>query len=271
MKDIRYAAALLVAAGAGIWSLPATAEPAASGDWKSRLSIYGYLPSVDGESAFPADSSGSSIDIDAEKVLDALEFFFMVSLDVHNGTWGVFTDFIYLDFSQHKSSTRDFSLGSAGRPAGATADLELGLTGTAWTVAGEYRLVADKRLVLDMLVGARQLDIEQTLDWEFSGDLGSFTGSRSGSETVGDPNVDLIVGAKGRYFVDGGHWSVPFYFDVGTGDSKSTVQAAAGIGYSFSWGEISALYRYLGYSAESGEAIESLSFVGPQLGATFRF
>jgi hypothetical protein len=59
--------------------------------------------------------------------------------------------------------------------------------------------------------------------------------------------------------------------DVGTGESKLTWQAAGGLGYAFSWGEVSLLWRYLAYDFKSGNPQQELNFNGPMLGATFAF
>jgi hypothetical protein len=40
---------------------------------------------------------------------------------------------------------------------------------------------------------------------------------------------------------------VPYYLDVGTGDSKLTWQGIAGLGYAFSWAEVIGTWRYLDY------------------------
>ena len=49
------------------------------------------------------------------------------------------------------------------------------------------------------------------------------------------------------------------------------MQAAAGISYAFQWGELNALWRYLGYKAKSGKAISDVNFNGPQVGVVFRW
>ena len=66
-------------------------------------------------------------------------------------------------------------------------------------------------------------------------------------------------------------WAVPFYLDVGTGQSQSTFQAAGGISYAFHWGEVNALWRYLSYNFKSSKAIEDVAFSGPQIGVVFRW
>ncbi len=66
-------------------------------------------------------------------------------------------------------------------------------------------------------------------------------------------------------------WFVPYYLDVGAGDSKSTWQAVTGVGYSFGWGDVVGAWRHLDYRMKSGNAVESLSFSGPGIAAVFRW
>lgn len=168
--------------------LPALAAAQASqgnweaGKWRFGATVYAYLPTIDGSTRFPVDSGGSSINISSDQILDSLKFTFMGSLDAHNGRWGVFTDVIYLDVGGSKSQTRDFSIGNIGIPAGTTADVNLDVKAWVWTVAGEYRVLAEPNLTMDVLAGARLLDIEQKLGYTISGTLGPISpGSRSGT------------------------------------------------------------------------------------------
>ena len=64
---------------------------------------------------------------------------------------------------------------------------------------------------------------------------------------------------------------MPFYVDVGTGDSDVTWQAQLGVAYAFGWGDIDFRWRYLGYDLKSNPAIEDMSFNGPAIGAVFRW
>ena len=80
---------------------------------------------------------------------------------------------------------------------------------------------------MDVLFGARRLDVTPILGWQFRGELGDIalqdrTGRREGSMTT----WDAIVGVKGRAsFGDDGRWFVALYVDVGTGASRFTWQA----------------------------------------------
>ena len=198
---------------------------------------------------------------------------FMGTLDVHNGRWGVLNDIVYMDVGNDKANTRDFSLGGAGLPASLTADLGLDLKAWVWTVAGEYRVMASPSYTMDVLAGARMLDLEETLTYSLYGDIaGTGFSGRTGSRDASQTNWDAIIGVKGRWaFGDRREWFVPYYFDVGTGESDLTWQAVVGLGYQFSWGAVSAGYRVLDYNFKSGGKVQDLSASGPEVAFTFRF
>ena len=254
---------------AAVLPLNADAQPV-EGPWRWGASVYLYVPSVGASTSIPADPSGTPINVD---VLSKLEFALMGSLDVHNGRWGGFTDFVYLDFGDTAERTRSFTIGSGGLPAGTAARIEWNLKGLAWTAAGQYRLVSDPNLRLDAIAGARLLDIREKARWDISGNIGPLAPSgRSGSSDVKLSLWDGIVGLKGRQgFGAGNPWSLPFYVDVGTGESRLTWQAAAGVTYGFAWGEVSALWRYLAYEMKPGGTISELNFNGPMVGLTWRW
>ena len=48
-------------------------------------------------------------------------------------------------------------------------------------------------------------------------------------------------------------------------------QAMLGVGYAFGWGDLTAAWRHLDYDMKPGKAIESISFDGPGIAATFRW
>ena len=252
---------------------PLIASAQSSEQWQYTATINGYLPTIGGKSKFPVDSSGSSVNLDAETILENLKFTFMGSLDIHNGRWGGFTDVLYLDLGGRKSQSRDFTIGDTGIPAGTTADLDYDLKGFVWTLAGEYRLESAPDLKMDALLGARYFALKPKLGYSITGNLGPISSAgRSGSAEIDEDVWDAIIGVKGRYtFGESRKWSVPFYLDVGTGQSDLTWQAAVGVGYAFQWGEVSALWRYLDYKFKSSSKIEDMNFNGPQIGLTFRW
>jgi hypothetical protein len=267
--------AVLAASAAAILPGVAAAQSAPaseSGKWQYSAFVYGYFPDIGGKLSAPVSTSGSNLNVDASTIIDGLKMAFMGSFDAHNGRWGFFTDLLYMNVGDDKSQTRDFSLGGV-LPASATADLSLDLKGVAWTLAGEYRVVSDPAWTADVLLGARMFGVKPTLGWSFSGDVDSIgVAGRSGSKEIDDTVWDAIVGIKGGYrFGDKREWFVPYYLDVGTGQSDLTWQAAGGIGYSFHWGDVIAMWRYLDYNFKSGKELQEMNFNGPMVGVAFRW
>ena len=249
-----------------------TAQSAWNADkWEFAATIYGYLPSIGGKLSVPVDTGGHSINVDAHQIIDSLKMTFMGTLDAHYGQWGAFTDVLYLDVGGSKSHTHDFSVGRSGVPASTTADINLDLKGTIWTIAGEYRVISDPAAKVDILAGARYFGIKPTLGWSIQGDLGPIPESgRSGSKQINETVWDGIIGLKGRYaFGDERRWYVPYYADIGTGESQLTWQLAGGLGYAWNWGGVFAMWRYLDYNFKSDKKLQDINFNGPMLGVTF--
>ena len=119
----------------------------------------------------------------------------------------------------------------------------------------------------------RLLNAKNSLGWSFNGATGAHPlVGRSGTTVVEQSVWDAIVGVKGTYaFGSERKWFVPYYFDIGTGQAKLTYQVAGGLGYKFNWGEVAAVWRYIDYDMKSGKPIQSVTFNGPQIGATWRW
>jgi hypothetical protein len=268
LKGLAAAAACVVA------TLPSTDALAQAADtWTWRGSIYAYLPDISGSTTFPANSGGSSGSVDAGTIIDNLKFTFMGNLEATNGRWGVLTDVVYLDLGNTKSGYRDFTIGGAAIPAGADTNVSYDLKGWAWTLAGTWRMTTDANTTTDLFAGTRLFDLRQTFGYEVTGNIASIPANvRSGSSEAKISNWDAIVGLKSRYaFGEDRKWFIPFYIDVGTGESNYTFQVMGGIGYSFKWGDIVGAWRYLDYDMKSGKKIESMTFNGPAIAAVFHW
>ena len=247
--------------------------PWSTGTWRFAGSLYLYGPSIDANLAFPKRSGEGNVVVDAGNFFDSINGAFMGAFEANNGQWGVFTDYLYVDVSGSKSATRDFSISGMNVPASVTADLDLGIKGSAWTIAGEWRLQSTPESTVDVLLGTRYLDVKPRLNFGLNGDVGSIpVATRGGNVEVKARNWDAIIGVKARYaFGDRNQWYVPVYADIGAGDSQLTWQAAAGLGYAFSWGDVVGLWRYLRYDFKSDQAIQDLALNGPMIGVTFRW
>jgi hypothetical protein len=261
--------------GAGIAAaFPAVGQAQDKPDeWQFRATIYGWTPRLDGTTQFPSGAGGPSIDVDAGDLLSKLKMGFMGTLQGQRGQYGFLADWFYADIGDTKTSTRDFSIGGRPLPAGTTANLSLDVKTNILTLAGTYTAIEKPEYQLRMLAGVRMLNIDQTLNYAITGEVGPKPlPSRTGTADVSPTNWDAIVGATGRArFGDGLRWFVPYYVDFGAGNSKFTWQMVLGVGYSFGWGDLVAAWRYTDYEFKSTDALQSLRMQGPALGVSFKF
>ena len=265
----RAAFATLATLVAGALSPMCASAQALSDEWKFRGSIYFWMPTFSGTTNLPGNNT-ADFDINVHTLWDTLKMGGMGSIEAQKGRWGAFADLIYLDLGAASATTRDGTIDGVPLPAEVTLNTNLDFKGFISTFAGSYRVQAEPGSSFDVFAGARFLWLDLTLNYGFSEDVGPFVGpNRTGSREASGTTWDGIVGAKGRVaFGDNREWFVPYYADVGTGQSKLTYQAAVGIGYAFSWGEVVATWRYLDWK-EPGDKVDKLTVNGPQLAVAF--
>jgi hypothetical protein len=192
----------------------------------------------------------------------------MLSGEARKGRWAVFTDIIFLDFSNGSSQVK-----TLGGPGGlvqvpVNVNTTTGLEGGVWELAASYNFAQGNASSVEVLGGLRYLKLESTVNWQLTGPLGAFP--QAGSATQTAELWDAIVGVRGKAKLDA-NWFVPWYLDAGAGDSKLTYQAMAGIGYSFKWGDVLAAWRYLSYEQKDSKPVHELTMSGAALGVTFHF
>jgi hypothetical protein len=264
--SIQRTAASLITAACVV--APAGVQAQSAG-WQFEASIYGWFPAISGTTSFPVIGGGPDIDVSMGDVIDALKFAFMGTFEARQGQWGLWTDVVYADFGASRQGSRDFTIG--GNPAGFNANLTLDIKSWIWTLAGIYSLKDDAEGRTDLIFGARMLDMTNSLGYTLD-PLGAVGSPRAGSAEVSVTNWDAVIGLKGRAMLGSERkWFVPYYVDVGTGESKLTWQVNAGIGYQFDWGSVLATWRYLDYDFKSESKVQNLSFSGPTVGVLFKF
>jgi hypothetical protein len=272
MKPMKKLKARVVAALAFAWLAPVTGNAQSTSDWQFEASLYAYLPTLSGMSTFAAEGGSSSASVDIGTILDNLKMAFMGSFEARRGKWGLLADAIYMDVGNTQEQSQELSLGGIGIPADVNAKVTYDLKGWVSTLAGTYRMIAYEDYTADLVVGTRVLNMQPSLSWSLTGNVASIpTRDRQGSREVDEQSWDFIVGFKGRTYAPDGKWHVPYYLDVGTGESNVTWQVMAGVGYTFGWGDVVASWRYVDYQMESGEPLEELSFNGPEIAAVFRW
>jgi hypothetical protein len=264
----RFANGLLAIVLSALAPVSAQAQ-AASDQWQWELGVYAWFPAIGATTSFPSGASGPSIDVSAEDVIESLKMTFMGQVEARKGQWGVWSDLVYADLGGSNKSSRDFTVD--GQPVGASARLSLDVKSTAWSLAGIYNLTSTPENTTDLLFGGRMLDMQQTLNWSLSSSIPELP-TRSGRASVDGTDWDAIIGLKGRYFLGAErNWFLPYYVDVGTGESSLTWQINAGVGYRFDWGSTFASWRYLDYDFKSGNALQSMDMNGALVGVAFQF
>ena len=230
--------------------------------WQSEITIYGWFPSIDGELKYNVPGSGNSTSVDASDILDDLNFVFMGNYVGSYNKWSFGADIIYMDVSGSNSTTVNVGPGPG---PGVPVSVSAGLNMKTWvfTGAGGYDVVQTDKARLAVIGGVRYLKLDADMNQ---------TGSilLPPSLSLSEDFWDGIVGVRGGIMLNE-KWYIPYYADIGTGQSNLTWQLFAGIGYMFNWGDIKLGYRYLEYDQDDDKPVQDLKLYGPALGIGFRF
>ena len=263
-------------------SLPTYAwEPGPADKWTFALRPYLWAPGIDGTLKYdipPTGDGASNVDF-SSYVLENLNFALMLTGEARKGDWSVLTDVVYLDVESGDTNVKSVSFtGPGGRfevSVGANLDTNASLSGVLWELAGGYTVARGGNSSLDLLAGFRLLTIKAETDWLLSGSItdnvsgGTF--ARSGSASQSETLWDGIIGIRGAVGLGDSRWAIPYYLDVGTGNSALTWQGVAGIEYRYDWGDLQLMYRYTYYDMKEGKLLQNVSLGGPAIGVNFRF
>ena len=262
------AASLLLPALASAQDVVMTTNP---DKWQFSVLVYGWVPTIKGSVNFPLANTGGSFTVDPNAIFNNLNMAFMGSFGVMYNRWGFSTDVLYMDLGHTKSGYKDFTLPNQ-EPGNLSAFVNLSLKAWIVTSAFQYKVVEQPDFAMNVMAGARYLSVQPSLSWYFNADLVNNPGiTRGGERSLSEHNVDGIVGLKGQWTFGNNHaWALPFYADVGGGDSKLTWQLAGGVAYHFGSWEVGALYRKLNYHFNSSR-LPDLSIAGPMIGGLYRW
>ena len=267
IKEVSVAAViLLLVMFCGVNSVVAKGTAGTADKWQYEFTIYGWLPSLDGTMKYdvpPAD--GDNVSLDVSDLLDSLNFVFMGTFVAHKNKLSFAADLIYMDVSNSKSTNV-----TVGPGPGVPLSVSAGLGLKTWVVTGHvgYEVMQTDKARMAVLGGVRYLDLSADLNIAINGPAPPTPPPAylSGSDDI----WDVIVGFKGGIMLNE-NWYIPYYADIGTGQSNFTWQLYAGIGYKFSWGDIRLAYRYLEYDQDDDKLVQDLKLYGPQIGIGFRF
>ena len=266
------AALVLLGTAPGAWA------QAYEDHWTFALTPYVWLPNINGTLKYsvPPGTAGSpDVSTGPNNYLQNLQHVLMLAGEARMEKWSIHADAIYLDFADQASSVKAVNFGGPVVGTNLNSGTSSSLKGFLWTLDGAYAFVETPRATLEALGGVRYLSIRASTDWQLSATVGGPGPGQvfpaSGSISQRGDLWDAIVGVRGQVRLGGGHWSIPYYVDAGTGSSRITWQALVGVTYAFSWGDAVLAYRTLSYDQSDDKLFQNFRFSGPAIGATFRF
>jgi hypothetical protein len=220
-------------------SLAQAEESTADNGWQFAIAPYLW-----GAGIGVKTQGGQTIDISFDDLFDNLESALMLSFEARKNKWLILADYIYLDVAAN------VQLGPL--------PITMNMKSKVFHLSGGYNLYQEKSR-LDLVFGARNLD----MDLGLTGTL--LSGSQSGSV------LDGIIGLKGQLGLSK-RWYLPYYVDIGTGDSDLSWQAMAGVSFQAAkWVDLALVYRHLEWDLGNDKLVADLNISGPAFGAIFRF
>jgi len=228
---------------------------------EQSISIYGWLPSMDGTLKYNIPGDGSSPEQEGESnIADSLDMVLMGNYMLRKDQWSFMADMVYLKLSGSQETTVTTPNFPNIPDLNLAAEQEL----TAWLLGfyGGYNILNNANNQIDIIAGMRYfslgLDVSLSLN----------------NHTIGvSPeidNYDAVVGVQGKYVLND-NWYFPYHFDIGAGDSDLTWQASVSAGYMFDWGDVLLTYRYMHYGFGEEKFVNDFDLYGPKIGLVFHF
>lgn len=231
--------------------------------WTFSVAPYFWAAGIRGDVG-ARDRGPVSVDVPFRDIFDNLRFGGMVVGEAHNGTWGVFTDLIYLKIEADRSLTG--TLGGA--PLNLSGTLET--TSVTATLMGQYRALATQTASLDIMAGVRVWSVDNQLSLGLTAGgtpVAAFTG------TERQTWVDPMIGAKSRVDLTSS-WFLTGWAMIGGFGASSNLSwdLMGGIGYQWN-NAVSFIGGYRALSVDyNHDGFEfDVTQQGPVLGAIIRF
>jgi hypothetical protein len=237
-----------------------------SDDQSYSVMPYLWIPSI---SVNSPDIDNDGTEMSTDDYLSALDFGFMITGEARKDNLVVKGDFIKVDFSEDAEIiSRPFL----------TVETDYKLKAIVPTLLAGVNITKTDNYYIDVLAGWRRADMDFSMDAAVT--LGPFN---RGARVV-DLNIthdDFLFAVNGEYEFSKSNWSIPYYADIGAGDSDLTWQAIIGVDYKFDAFDLNFSYRhaeyefgdidgrFLGISTPIKDV--KMVFSGPSIGLKFEF
>ena len=252
--------------------------------WSFEIAPYVWLPSVSATLRYDSLRSplGGTADVkaDADDYFANLNFAASFAATARYDRFTLLTDVMYVSADSGSSRVESVNVFDVGRNPISSA---LNLSGnstlktTLWTLAGGYTVASGAWGNVDVLAGFRYLGIEATSDYNLAltlfgprGNAGPTFGG-AGRLSGRDNLWNGIIGVRGRIAIGETGLFVPYYLDIGAGDSNFTWQTFAGIGYQTGWAGVQLGWRYMSYDQGGSTLVQDMTMSGAYLAVNFNF
>ena len=251
--------------------------------WSFEVAPYVWLPSVNARLRYDLPTTvGGSADVkaDADDYFANLNFAGALAATARYDRFSLLTDVIYVSADAGSSRVESVNIVDVGRnPISSTANIGTSSTlkTTLWTLAGGYTVASGDWGNVDVLAGFRYLGVEASTDYNLAvtlvgprGNAGPAFGG-AGRFSGRDNIWNGILGVRGRINIAQSGFFVPYYLDLGAGDSTLTWQTFAGIGYQNGWAGVQLGWRYMSYDQSGSTIIQDMTMSGAYLAVNFSF
>lgn len=273
----RRGAAVALAVASALGHGAAAAAPG----WSFVLQPYVWLPAISTQAdltvpgrpgLLPGQPEGTprqidiSVKADPDNYLDDLQLAMMLSGEARYGRFALLTDLIWVDFSGQAAHVRQ-AIGPFGQFTDEIGrQASLGLEAVLWTVAAGYRVAETPWIEMDLLGGARYVNVSTDIKVSVLDTTGGL--DRQHRASLDQEQWSGIIGARGRVRL-AERWSLPWYADIGAGNGNQTWQAMLGLAYGFRAAEVSLAWRVIDYDFDRHNA--DLTMSGPAIGVAWRW
>ena len=229
-------------------------------EWQFAGAIYLWGSGIGGDTV-----RGTEVDVSFSDLMDNLEIGAMGAFAARKNNWSVLVDVIYMALGAN--NTTDLTVPVGPIPVPVTTSTNVDVDALFVALAGGYNLYSDDKSTLDVIFGARNLDLKVDMFLELES-LGPGQSRRIKDSLT---SFDGFIGLKGQASLND-KWYLRYYVDYGAGDSDSTWQASAGVGYrAGDRVDVALVYRHLEWDFDSTRLVDDMNFDGPALGVIFRW
>ncbi len=235
--------------------------PKVTDGFRYVLTPYMWMPGVSGP-VYHNNTKIGDLNMSNGQVLDSLSIGAMLNGTVYYERWGIMGNATYAKLRPS---------GTSSYQQGVNVDTDTTFWLGIYTVAGTYTAYASDSVFLDVLAGARFLNLN--VKTALKGTVAA-TGYSADTTVYTQYNTtNPVAGVQGRIRMGESQFFVPFYLDVSGASQNSTFnsQQILGIGYTYKNIDTLLVYNNVYYKMNKDNFSARLDMGGPAIATTFRF